>query len=554
MEHGDLGPEMNEIVAMARPTSMKKGVLLFVLVMAYFFLFVEVLWRIGDEGTLVYGAQLVAQGALPYRDFFEVMGPASFYWLGLFFKLFGTNVIVARAILLFTASFTIILLYWMTRRIYQGPYEVLPSIFYLIISFPLWPGTNHHWDSNLFALLAVGAFFLWQDRGRWWFLALAGVLAGLTSCFIQQKGLFLVAALALVVLINGYRAGEAKSRVAPGLGILLGGYAAVGGLVLLFFYHAGGLSDLIYANLIWPLTRYENVNRVPYGYGLIALYFKSYQQILHTIFSSPLSQVLALLIMAPFYVIFCLPILLIGFAGVSYFSKSSHTRIFDNIMLPYWAAGFAMCISEMHRRDIMHLIYGSPLLVVLFFVCCYYYLDNKKLFESLVVGLITCCLIFFGSFNALIALRANQKIVTRRGILYGFKENPALKFLIEHTKPGDYAFIYPYYPMYYFLADVKNPTRYSILLYHINTEAQFDEAIRALEQKQVKYVLWDTLVAGSNLKIWFPQYKQPPKDILHLEQYLEDHYEAIGTQNGFKILRRRGPAFSKVGGACSASR
>ena len=260
---------------------------LFIFSLAYFYLFVRVLWRIGDEGTLIYGAQLVAQGALPYRDFFEVMGPGSFYWLGLFFKVFGTNILVARAVLLFTASLTIILLYWMTRRIYQGPFELLPSLFYLLISFPLWPGTNHHWDSNLFALLAVGAFFLWQDRGRWWLLVLAGVLAGLTSCFIQQKGLFLVAALALVVLVNGYRAGEAKSRVASSLGLLLCGYAAVGGLVLLFFYLAGGLSDLIYANLIWPLTRYENVNRVPYGYGLIVLHYKSYQQILNSIFSLP---------------------------------------------------------------------------------------------------------------------------------------------------------------------------------------------------------------------------------------------------------------------------
>ena len=40
----------------------------------------RILWRIGDEGTLVYGAQLVAQGALPYRDFFEVMGPGSFFF------------------------------------------------------------------------------------------------------------------------------------------------------------------------------------------------------------------------------------------------------------------------------------------------------------------------------------------------------------------------------------------------------------------------------------------------------------------------------------------
>ncbi len=528
---------MSQGMATDRRNSIYKGILLFIFSLAYFFLFVKVLWRIGDEGTLVYGAQLVAQGALPYRDFFEVMGPASFYWLGLFFKVFGTNILVARTVLLLTASLTIILLYWMTRRVYQGPFELLPSLFYLVIGFPLWSGTNHHWDSNLFGLLAVGAFFLWQDRGRWWFLALAGVLAGLTSCFIQQKGLCLVGALALVALVNGYRAGEAKPRIGSHLGILLGGYVAVGGLVLLFFFFAGGLSDLIYANLIWPLTRYQNVNRVPYGYGMTAQYFEYYRQILQGVFSAPASRFLTILIIPPFVLILCLPLLLIGLGGFSGLKASNRAKIFNAAMLPYWAAGFALWISEFHRRDIMHIIYGSPLLLVLLLVICYYYFDNKRFFKFFGVGLITSCLILFGSLNALVALSANQKIVTRRGILYGFKEDPALKFLIEHTKPGDYTFIYPYYPMYYFLADVRNPTRYSILLYHMNTEAQFDEAIKSLEQKQVKYILWDTLVSGSNMKTWFPQYQQPSEENLYLERYLKEHYQVIGLKNGFRILR-----------------
>lgn len=78
------------------------GFLLFFVSALYLYPFVRVIWRIGDEGTLVYGAQRVASGALPYRDFFEVMGPASFYWLGFFFKLFGAQWLVARGVLLLT--------------------------------------------------------------------------------------------------------------------------------------------------------------------------------------------------------------------------------------------------------------------------------------------------------------------------------------------------------------------------------------------------------------------------------------------------------------------
>ena len=313
----------------------------------------------------------------------------------------------------------------------------------------------------------------------------------------------------------------------------------MGILVLLFFYFAGGLSDLIYANLIWPLTRYENVNRVPYGYGVTTWYYEDYRQVLQAVFPAPAARSLTLLIMLPFFLIISLPFLLIGLGGFSCLNASNRAKIFNATMLTYWAAGFALWIAEFHRRDILHLIYGSPLLLVLFFVICYYYFENKRFLKFIGIGLIAGCLILFGGFNALIAMNAKKKVVTRRGILYGFKKDPTLKFLIDHTKPEDYTFIYPYYPMYYFLADVKNPTRYSILLYHINTTSQFNEVIKNIEQKKVKYVLWDTVVAGSKLKTWFPQYKQPSEDNLHLERYLEEHYETIDIQNGFKILHRR---------------
>ena len=512
-------------------------ILLLMFSVSYLFLFVRVLWRIGDEGALVYNAQLVTQGALPFRDFLEIMGPASFYWLGLFFKLFGTNIVVARAVLLLTGCLMTVLLYWMTQRIYKSPFAVLPGLFYLVISIPLWPGTNHHWDSNLFALLAVGAFFLWQDRGRWWFLPLSGVLAGLTSCFMQQKGLYIILALALVVWCNGYRAGQTKLKIVSHLGTLLSGYAGVGCLVLLFFYFSGGFYDLIYANLILPLSDYSYINNVPYGFGLIKFYFSNYLKNFQVIAPSPIYQAVATLMLVPLLIIFFLPLLLLGLTGVVCFHRSTRLTIFSGTMLPYWAAGSALWISELHRKDIIHLIYGSPLLLILLFAIWDYCFRNKKRLQSIGIGLVAVCIILFSSFNVIVAASANHKIVSRRGVLYGFKEDLALKFLIEKTTPGDYAYVYPYYPMYYFLADIRNPTRYSVV-YHCS-EAQSDEVIRDLERKLVKYVLLDKVLSIENFKTWFPQYEHPTRGDLRLEQYLKDQYEIIGMENGFNILQRR---------------
>src|SRR5580704_9384951 len=76
---------------------------LLVLAAAYLFPLTQLLRPpFGDEGTLLYGAQRVSEGGIPGRDFVEMIGQGSFYWLGLFFKLFGTGWQVSRLHLLFT--------------------------------------------------------------------------------------------------------------------------------------------------------------------------------------------------------------------------------------------------------------------------------------------------------------------------------------------------------------------------------------------------------------------------------------------------------------------
>jgi hypothetical protein len=145
----------------------------------------------------------------------------------------------------------------------------------------------------------------------------------------------------------------------------------------------------------------------------------------------------------------------------------------------------------------------------------------------------------FGGIDAIAALGAHEIVFTRRGAVRVFAPDPALQFVLDHVSPGSALFVYPYYPMYYYLADVRNPTRYGILIYHYNTSDQFDDAISGIARERVEYVLWDTVVSGENLREWFPTYAHPPEDQLLLEHYLMGHYDLIETANGFRILRRR---------------
>ena len=113
-----------------------------------------------------------------------------------------------------------------------------------------------------------------------------------------------------------------------------------------------------------------------------------------------------------------------------------------------------------------------------------------------------------------------------------------LEFLKTHTDPSEYVFIYPYQPIYYFAAKLRNPTRYSYIQYSLHTRAQFAEAVHDLDQKQVRYVVFDTLLSGEHFQGMFPAYRQPEKSQLIIEPYLEAHYRLAYDLGRFHILER----------------
>jgi len=517
---------------------MRDACFLFLFSCFYLWPFARTFGPFCDEGVLVYGAQLVKDGALPYRDFIDLIGPGSWYWLALFFKIFGTKFWIARGVLVLTGAATAILIYWMTRRLYRGPLDMLPALFFLLVAIPVWPAVNHHWDSDLFALIAVGAVFLWQDKRLLRYLIMTGVVAGVTSCFMQQKGLFLVLAFLIVILVNGHRAGEPKNQILSRVGTLLAGYAGAGALIILFFYLRGGLYDLIYWTLIFPARSYYGENLTPYGFGLFEFHWPSWQAFSNHFFPPWVSNCLGMALSIPLLAIMALPFLLVILLVTSYFVRTNRPMFLNELMLPYWAAGLALWISELHRKDIYHLIYGAPLLLILLFVTWNKVTRDKWVLRNLGFSVVIAGLLSFGTYNAFVVGAAKHQFTTRRGTVYTFKEDTALRFLHDHIQRGEQVLVYPYYPMYYFLADIRNPTRFNVMLHWADTDPFFNEAVAALEQKRVKYILWDTVVDGENLKKWFPAYRHPSEEKLPLERYMRNHYKVVRVESGWRILQR----------------
>jgi hypothetical protein len=475
------------------------------------------------EGLLVYGAVRIVHGQVFARDFFEVVGPGTFYWLVLFFKLFGVTFVATRICLFVTSLGTGLAMYFLSRRICRQ-YQILPCILLAGTYFGiLWPAISHHADSNCFALLSIVCMTVWQDRRKDGLLFAAGALAGATTCFLQQKGLLLLLALLVWLWVQRRRRSTSLSL----LGAVTGGYMSVVGLMLVYFWSQHALRDLIYANVVWPSGHYNAVNVVPYAQGMIRGCWDHF-----VIAKSGFrwTIVTAAVLITPFLFVAALPALLPALAA-RYMRNAPRPEI-----ALYWLCGWALWLSEIHRKDIGHLVFGSPLLVIL----CVYYLEQ---YRAKVAGLALQALAISAAclacFNLFLALSA-RPLATRVGTVAVFKNVPALALLDDKVAPGEEIFAYPYCPIYYFLSATTNPTRYGGLVYNFNTPSQFEEVVGVLEQRRVKYVLWDTHFQAKEVAALFPASARAAPGALIIEPYLESHYKVVWADADTRLMERKG--------------
>jgi hypothetical protein len=475
-----------------------------------------------DEGTLDYGAVRVLHGQVFARDFFEVIGPGTFYWLAAFYKLFGVSFLATRICLFLTSLGTALLMYFLSRRACRRD-EILPCVLLASTYFGgLWPAISHHVDSNFFALLAVACIALWQDRRNNSLLLAAGVLAGVTTVFLQPKGMLLFCAF-LVWLWILYRRRIASPFL---LGVIAGGYFSVIGLMLLYFWSKGALSSLIYVNFVWPSRHYEAVNSVPYAHGILTNYWDHWVVAKSGFrWTVPMAAVL----ITPLLFIAALPGLLLALGA------RSGWNIARTEILLYWLCGAALWLAELHRKDMTHLVFGSPLLIIL---CIHFLAEYPGKIAAVALQVLSISTVCLAVFNLLCLLLAAHSITTSVGSVKMFRDVPVLTFLEKHVAPGEEIFAYPYCPKYYFLSSTTNPTPFSIMVYNYNTPSQFQEVIRILDQRKVRYVLWDKNLDQVTAEA-FPASTELPLGGLIIEPYLESHYKLLQVVDGFRIMERK---------------
>jgi hypothetical protein len=226
-----------------------------------------------DEFLSLYGADRVLHGQMPYRDFWTMYGPAQFYLLAGFFKLFGVSTLNGRiydALIragIACASFALTRLLTSNRWALAAFAAVilwLTGIYYPAYNFPVYPAML----ASLISCLFFAAWLRHPDDHR--SLLLAGLFVSLTTVFRHDSGFYICLA-ELVMLTWISRTGppdQPISRLFANYGRRLGLYMAavvlIAGPVYLLVVLRGGFSNVFYDLFYVPAVIYPKVRRLPF--------------------------------------------------------------------------------------------------------------------------------------------------------------------------------------------------------------------------------------------------------------------------------------------------
>jgi hypothetical protein len=146
-----------------------------------------------DQDLFFARAIRMMHGQVPYRDFFEIVTPATEWLYAAAFHLVGVHAWVISALAVAVGAAFCLLLTRMAQRLFSGTTILLPAALFLVMDFSSGLSLTHQWYSTLAAMAAVCVLMGGTSLRR---LLSASVLCGAATLFTQTKGVFVFLAVA----------------------------------------------------------------------------------------------------------------------------------------------------------------------------------------------------------------------------------------------------------------------------------------------------------------------------------------------------------------------
>jgi hypothetical protein len=409
-----------------------------------------------DEGCLAYGTGRVMEGQMPNRDFVTLQPPLSFYTAAAMFKLFGTSLASLRILGLGIYMALPLLIYGITRQM-AGPIlslaAAIPSLFLGLpyvrfVPLAIWQGISATAVAVLLYLRALGE----TTRPR---LALvAGVMTAVSILLRHDQGLYLALSILLYTAVARWAKAGLVSRGALGrvFGMWLGGMA--GGLLPLVVWWgvAGAWPEMFRQLVVFPLTTYSKTSALPFPLIRSGM---------------PLAVNASV---APYSVLPLIGVLVALWLWKQIRRNGCQWGEARLLFILTWSALF-YC-QGLTRSDYYHLLTVLPP----FFILCAWgwgaLLDgmswqrSAKTALSVLAAAFLACFLWVTKPVLMRDFSRQDKVALERGGINCPEAAKLMRFVrnIQKKAPPDRSILcLPYEPMYYFLCERRDPTRWNYL-------------------------------------------------------------------------------------------
>jgi hypothetical protein len=208
-----------------------------------------------DEGLMLQAAARIADGQVPYSDFWWFYPPGQPYLLALLWKLFGPSLLAWRVVRLVCNAAVAVLAWALARRGGAPAWAALGA--WLVSALAMaYPSGPHPFPVTL--VFALGALLLFERRP-----VAAGVLAGLAAAWRIEFAAYLGVGV-LVAYAFRPEPGAVRARLAARFAAAAAGVAA---LLYLPVVAAAGLGDSFDLVIRYPLEDFSDYQSLPFPFN-----------------------------------------------------------------------------------------------------------------------------------------------------------------------------------------------------------------------------------------------------------------------------------------------
>jgi hypothetical protein len=466
----------------------------------------------GDQTFFLVYAQRILHGERIYQDFFQFTPPGTDLVYFAIFRLFGVHLWIINLLVLLLGLALTYLCFKLAARLMNQHFALQASAIFLVLIYGSLLDATHHWFSVLLSLCAVQTLMPARTLGR---IAIAGALMGLASFFTQTNGVAAVIAIAIALaceqMLPSLNQGTQHTRkIAQNLVLLIA--SAIGIWAALSGYWIGmiGWRRLWYFEITYP--RYY----VGSGLHLISGMIGSL---------SDLAQHLFIYILT----ISIYPLVLwLCWRRRREISAQQGIQI-----LLVCLTGLLLLLGVIAKLN-WNRLYIVSMPAIILFVWCIAHLRRLRLYVATVLWILIFSL---AAKRTLYRHQHANYIVDLPAGKAALSSLSAERFLWlkQHTNPGESLLqaqnLDTYTPL-----QLRNPISADGLWPFHSTRPEFVElAIRQIEQKQVKYILWSPWLVATER----PDHEdQNPLNPFHA--YLLDHYVRVHIfSNSEEVWQRR---------------